>query len=68
MNEEVLAKIALEESQLAIRYLRFGGIPRYIARVDMSHEEMVEIAASVAEATLVRLQSSIMKELLDPLA
>ena len=41
MNEEVLAKIALQESQLAIRFLRCGG---YIARVDMSHEEMVEIA------------------------
>ena len=55
-----------EEEELQLRYLRFGGIPRYIARANMPHQKMIDIAEQQTKETIMKLSGEQMKEMLYP--
>jgi hypothetical protein len=55
-----------ELAQLQMRYVRFGGIPRYIAAVNRSHAEMVELSEQSTQAAIQQLSGPMMTLAVNP--
>lgn len=56
-----------ENHELGLRVLRFGGIPRFVARSDCDHSEMVSLSEHAINELLIRLECPIsMVDVLNP--
>jgi hypothetical protein len=50
-----------EEEELALRFLRFGGIPRFVAQPDEDHATMVSRAEDETKAVIAKLEGASMR-------
>ena len=53
---------------MASRELRFGGIPRYVAKPDLTHEEMIQLASDDTNRAIQDLTGESMKDLVNPVS